>query len=69
MSLGGRVVFAAFKIIGTLLLACVSVIAAIAESSHPLVFGCLCVAFVAGVVGAEILRAYRARSVRSSITN
>ena len=30
--------FAAFKIIGTLLLACASVIAAIVESAHPLLF-------------------------------
>ncbi len=59
--------FAAFKIIGTLLLACASVIAAIVESAHPLLFGCLCAAFVAGIVGAEGLRSYRNRIVRSSI--
>ena len=59
--------FAAFKIIGTLLLACASVVAAIVESAHPVLFGCLCVAFVAGIVGAEALRGYRNRNVRSSI--
>jgi uncharacterized membrane protein YccC len=60
-------VFAAFKIIGTLLLACASVIAAIVESGHPVLFGCLCAAFVVGIVGAEGYRAYRNRIVRSSI--
>lgn len=60
--------FAAFKIIGTLLLACASVIAAIVESGHPVLFGCLCAAFVIGIVGAEALRVYRNRTVRSSIS-
>jgi hypothetical protein len=60
-------VFAAFKIIGAFLLACASVIAAIVESGHPVLFGCLCAAFVAGIVGAEGYRAYRNRIVRSSI--
>jgi uncharacterized membrane protein YccC len=60
-------VFAAFKIIGTLMLACASVIAAIFESAHPVLFGCLCAAFVGGIVGAEGLRVYRSRNVRSSI--
>jgi hypothetical protein len=32
-----------------------------------LLFGCLCAAFVAGIVGAEGYRAYRKHSVRSSI--
>jgi hypothetical protein len=62
-----RVVFAAFKIIGTLVLACASVIAAIVESGHPVLFGCLCAAFVVGIVGAEALRVYRNHNVRSSI--
>jgi uncharacterized membrane protein YjjB (DUF3815 family) len=62
-----RVVFAAFKIIGTLVLACASVIAAIVESGHPVLFGCLCAAFVVGIVGAETLRVYRNHNVRSSI--
>jgi uncharacterized membrane protein YccC len=62
-------VFAAFKIIGTFLLACVSIVAAIAESKHPLLFSCLCAAFVLGAVGAEGLRAYRNRTVRSSINH
>jgi hypothetical protein len=62
-----RVVFAAFKIIGTLVLACASVIAALVESGHPVLFGCLCAAFVAGIVGAEALRVYRNHNVRSSI--
>ena len=59
--------FAAFKVIGTLLLACVSIVAAILESGHPVLFGCACVAFVVGIVGAEIFRSYRNRTVRSSI--
>lgn len=59
--------FAAFKVIVTFLLACVSVAAAIVESGHPLLFGCSCVAFVAGLIGAEALRAYRNRTVRSSV--
>lgn len=58
--------FAAFKIIATFLLACASVVAAIVESGHPLLFGCLCVAFFAGVGGAEFFRAHRTRTVRSS---
>jgi hypothetical protein len=58
-------VFAAFKIIAALLLACASVAAAIVESGHPLLFGCSCVAFVAGIVGAEALRIHRNRIVRS----
>jgi hypothetical protein len=60
-------VFAAFKIIGSLLLACASIVAAIAGSGHPLFFGCLFVAFGAGALGAEIVRAHRRHSVRSSI--
>jgi uncharacterized membrane protein YccC len=60
-------VFAAFKVIGTFLLACVSVIAAIVESRHPVLFGCACVAFVLGIVGAEVLRVRRNRTVRTSI--
>lgn len=59
--------FAAFKVIGTFLVACLSVAAAIVESGHPVLFGCACVAFVIGIVGAEALRAYRNRTVRSSI--
>ena len=57
--------FAAYKVIVTFLLACVSVVAAIVESGHPLLFGCACAAFVAGLIGAEALRAYRNRTVRS----
>jgi uncharacterized membrane protein YjjB (DUF3815 family) len=60
-------VFAAFKVIATCLLACVSVIAALIESGHPLLFGCLCAAFVIGVLGAEAIRIYRNHTVRSSI--
>lgn len=59
--------FAAFKIIGTIMLACASVAAAIVESAHPLLFACLCAAFVVGIVGAEGYRWYRNHSVRSSI--
>ena len=57
--------FAAFKVIVTFLLACVSVGAAIVESGHPRLLGCSCVAFMAGLIGAEALRAYRNRTVRS----
>ena len=60
--------FAAFKIVAAFLLACASVAAAIMESGHPLLFGCSCVAFVAGIVGAEALRIYRKRAVRSTST-
>jgi hypothetical protein len=60
-----KAVFAAFKIIATIVVAALSVIAAIAESTHPLLFTCLVGAFVAGAVGAEIFRSHRSRSVRS----
>jgi hypothetical protein len=60
-------VFAALKVIGTLLLAGVSIVAAIWESAHPLLFSCACAAFVIGIVGAEILRAHRNRTVRSAL--
>lgn len=59
--------FAVVKIIGTVLLACASVTAAIAESGHPLLFGCLSAAFVVGIGGAEIYNWYRNNTVRSSI--
>jgi hypothetical protein len=58
-------VFAAFKVIGTFLLACASVVAGIWESGHPVLFSCACVAFVIGIIGAEIFRSYRNRTVRS----
>jgi uncharacterized protein (DUF2062 family) len=60
-------VFAAFKIIGTLLLAGASIAAAIVESGHPMLFGCLCGAFVVGIVGAEGFQLYRKHTVRSSM--
>jgi hypothetical protein len=60
-------VLAAFKILLTFLVASASVIAAIVESGHPLLFGCLCTAFVVGIVGSEGYRWYRGHSVRSSI--
>ncbi len=63
----GVSVFAAFKIVLTFLVACASVVAAIVESGHPLLFGCLCAAFVVGIVGSEGYRWYRNNSVRSSI--
>ena len=59
--------FAALKVVGSFLLACMSIVAAIWESGHPVLFGCACAAFVIGIVGAEILRAHRNRIVRSSI--
>ena len=59
--------FAAFKIIAAIMLACASVVAAIVESEHPLVFGCICAAFAVGIVGAEGYRWYRNNTVRSSI--
>jgi hypothetical protein len=58
-------VFAAFKLIATLFLACASVLAAIAESRHPMLFACLCAAFVAGAIGSELLREHRSHTVRS----
>jgi len=60
-------VFAAFKIIATVLLACASVAAAIVESAHPLLFACLFTAFLVGIFGAEGYRWYRNHTVRSSI--
>ncbi len=63
----GVSVFAAFKIVLTFLVACAAVVAAIVESGHPLLFGCLCGAFVVGIVGSEGYRWYRNNSVRSSI--
>ena len=59
--------FAVFKIIGTIVLACASVGAAIVESGHPLLFGCLCTAFVVGIIGAEGFQWHRKHTVRSSI--
>ncbi len=59
--------FAALKIIATFLIACVSVVAAIVESGHPLLLTCLCAAFLSGVLGAEGFRAYRRNTVRSAI--
>jgi hypothetical protein len=63
----GVSVLAAFKIVLTFLVASASVIAAIVESGHPLLFGCLSGAFVVGIVGSEGYRWYRNNSVRSSI--
>lgn len=63
----GVSVFAAFKVFVTFLVACASVVAAIVESGHPLLFGCLCAAFGIGIVGSEGYRWYRNNSVRSSI--
>ena len=60
--------FAAVKVIGTFLLACVSVIAAILESNHPVLFAGAGTAFLLGIALAEGLRAYRNRVVRSSST-
>lgn len=59
--------FAAFKIAATFALACASVVAAIVESGHPLLFGCLCVAFIVGVVAAESVRGMRKATVRSAV--
>ena len=59
--------FAAYKVIAAFLLACASVAAAIIESGYPLLLGCAGVAFVVGIVGAEALRAYRNRKVRSAL--
>jgi hypothetical protein len=63
----GVSVFAAFKILLTLLVACAAGFAAIVESGHPLLIGCLSAAFVIGIVGSEGYRWYRNNSVRSSI--
>jgi hypothetical protein len=57
--------FAAFKIVTTVVIACVSVIAAIAESGHPTLFTCLFAAFTLGAVAAEGIRVYRRQTVRS----
>jgi hypothetical protein len=63
----GVSVFAAFKIVLTLVVAGAAGFAAIAESGHPLLIGCLSGAFVVGIVGSEGYRWYRNNSVRSSI--
>lgn len=63
----GVSVFAAFKIVLTFLVACAAGFAAIVESGHPLLIGCLTCAFVGGIVGSEGYRWYRNHSVRSSI--
>ena len=58
--------FAVFKIVATIVLACGSVVAAILESRHPTLFSCLVAAFVVGAVASEVFRSYRNGSVRSS---
>ena len=60
--------FAAFKVAVAFMVACGSIIAAIAESRHPLLFGCLCLAFTAGAAAAEVVRARRNSSVRSILS-
>jgi hypothetical protein len=60
-------VFAVFKLVATLVLALGSVVAAIIESRHPILFSCLVAAFVAGAIASELLRAHRNRSVRSVV--
>jgi hypothetical protein len=60
-------VFAALKIVLSLLVARASVVAAVFESAHPLLFGCLCGAFAVGIFGSEVYRWFRNNSVRSSI--
>ncbi len=61
--------FAAFKVIGAFVLACVSVTAAIVESGHPVLFCCLCGAFIVGAVGAEMVRSLRNQTVRYDRVN
>ena len=56
--------FAAVKIILPILIALGSVIAVIVESTHPRFVTLLCVAFAAGAIAGEIVRAHRRRSVR-----
>jgi hypothetical protein len=56
--------FAAVKIILTLVITCGSLIAVIAESTHPQFVACVYVAFAVGVIAAEAVRARRQRSVR-----
>lgn len=56
--------FAAVKIILPILIACGSAIAVIVESTHPGFVTCFCVAFAAGAIASEIVRARRRRSVR-----
>jgi len=60
-------VFAAFKFIGTFIVACASVVAAIVESGHPWLLSCACAAFGLGALGAEVFRMYRRNTVRSAI--
>jgi hypothetical protein len=60
-------VFAVFKLVATLVLALGSVVAAIIESRHPILFSCLVAAFVAGAIASELLRAHRNGTVRSVV--
>jgi hypothetical protein len=60
-------VFAALKITASFVIACVSLVAAIVGSGHPLLFGCLCAAFIMGALGAEGLRVHRRKTVRSIV--
>ena len=59
--------FAVFKVVTTLLIACASVIATIVESGHPALLTCLFAAFIAGAVAAEAFRAHRRQTVRSLV--
>ena len=59
--------FAVFKLVAKLVLALGSVVAAILESRHPVLFSCLVAAFVAGAIASELLRAHRTRTVRSVV--
>jgi len=56
--------FAAVKIIVALVVACGSVIAVVAESTHPGFVTCFCVAFAVGVIAGEVVKARRRRAVR-----
>lgn len=58
--------FAALKIVGVLVIACGSAIAAIVESTHPAFCACFCMACALGAIAAEALRVRRRRSVRWS---
>jgi len=60
-------VFAALKIIMTILVTCASVTAAIVQSGRPLLVTCVSAAFLAGIFAAEGFRVYRRHSVRSQI--
>ena len=57
--------FAAVKVILAVGIACGTLIATIAQATHPELVACFWVAFACGAIAAEGVRAHRQRSIRS----